>query len=178
MNLTPALNGYERLDDPGENCNGRHRWSINDKEAHILQELFRNRVVLEIGTGLGFSTNKIAEVASAVMTVDTDPWVEKAVAPELKENVSFYNNLEKVGKFADCAFIDADHSYEAVLQDIKKVRELIPQGALIVFHDANQEGVMRAIIDSGLDATLILTGGGLGLTWNEEGRTKVHVVAV
>lgn len=52
------------------------------------------------------------------------------------------------------AFIDADHSYEAVCQDIKYVESLLISGGYICFDDAfsHYEGVNKAIQDCIIDS--------------------------
>lgn len=47
----------------------------------------------------------------------------------------------------DMAFIDGDHSYEAVCADILAVRPLLAEGALLCGHDmdAGRPGVVRAV---------------------------------
>ncbi|MFC1792548.1 class I SAM-dependent methyltransferase [Planctomycetota bacterium] len=44
--------------------------------------------------------------------------------------------LENYGPF-DLVLIDGDHSYEGVLQDTELVREIIGEGGVICWHDAN-----------------------------------------
>lgn len=51
----------------------------------------------------------------------------------------------------DFLFIDGDHSYEGVMQDIHMVRRCLPKGSLIGFHDIDCErtpGVQRAFKES------------------------------
>jgi len=167
LNLVPAPNGFMCLDDPGEPGKGGHRWSVSNMEARVLATLFRDMEVLEIGTGLGVSTNSIAKTAKIVYTVDYDPWVERAVVPTLALNVIFFTDIEKVKKGLDGAFIDGDHHYEPCKRDIEKAREIVKPGGIIVFHDAGFSGVVNAVEESGLPKVLILTEAGLVLTWNE-----------
>ncbi len=48
-----------------------------------IEALVRGLDVLEIGTGLGVSTEWMARTAHSVVTVDIDPWVWKHVFPYL-----------------------------------------------------------------------------------------------
>jgi predicted O-methyltransferase YrrM len=151
--------------EPGRLC--KKRWSVNKDEARILSELFRGLTILEIGTGLGISTNKMAETAKMVYTVDVDPWVEKEVAPTLAKNVVFVNNLSKViGRF-DAAFIDGLHTYNQCMEDIADVKTMVKHGGLIVLHDSRMMAIRNAVIDSKLDGYEIQTQAGMVLTWND-----------
>jgi predicted O-methyltransferase YrrM len=152
--------------DPGEPGGGQ-RWSVNSIEARILSELLRCLDVLEIGTGLGISTNKISDTAREVYTVDIDPWVEKNIALTLADNVHFFRDIDEVPKGLDAAFVDGKHTYEQCIRDIKNARIIVKAGGLIVLHDAKVKEVHRAIVDSGLECTLIDTVAGLAIGWNE-----------
>ena len=118
--------------------------SVTDDECRVLAWLAERRDVLEIGTGLGVSTRAMAETARGVMTVDPDPWVAN--------NVSFVGinvlpttelDADEWRRF-DLAFIDGDHSEEAVLADLRAVIPLLRPGGLIVLHDTNLCGVRGA----------------------------------
>jgi hypothetical protein len=91
-------------------------------------------------------------------------------------NMARYDLLEKVvmalpdsellGQF-DLVFIDGDHSFEAVMQDIAKAIEVLTPDGLIVFHDYKSKvdpGVTKAVdtfIGSG--AELLSTTGTLAV---------------
>ena len=45
----------------------------------------------------------------------------------------------------DILYIDGDHSYEAVLQDLKLYYDKVKKGGLIIGDDYNEEGVRTAI---------------------------------
>lgn len=169
VNLSPAPNGYLCKEDPGEPVLNKPRWSVNEIEARIVSELCRGLRVLEIGTGLGVSTKEIARRAKWVYTVDIDPWVKEYVASGLPENVSFFESVEGIqdGFPLDAEFIDGQHSYRQVEQDIRDSRKLIKRDGLFVFHDARMEPVKKAVIDSGLQATFVATALGLAIAWNK-----------
>jgi len=167
LNLIPAPNGFICPDDPGEPVDGLVRWSVGEGEAKILSELFKGYDVLEIGTGLGYATNKIAETAYWVYTVDIDPWVRENVVPTLKNNVGFYENMMDVPEGLDAAFIDGLHTYEQCTVDIRDARRIVKKGGLIVFHDADMEEVHRAVVDSGLQCYYIKTYAGMAMGWIE-----------
>jgi predicted nicotinamide N-methyase len=155
-------------DDPGEPGLGAKRWSVCSAEARILSELFRGLDVLEIGTGLGISTNTMAEKARSVHTVDIDPWVERYVVPTLANNVHFYKNINRVIRPLDAAFIDGLHSTEQCAKDIKEAMKIVKNGGLIVLHDANMNSIRRAIIDNGLECYEIKTNAGMAFGWNDK----------
>jgi ubiquinone/menaquinone biosynthesis C-methylase UbiE len=167
LNLVPAPNGYTCPDDPGEPGLGLQRWSISDAEARIVAELLRGYFVLEIGTGLGVSTNKIAEKARWVYTVDIDPWVEKAIAPTLKENVTFFNSTTNVPCDVDGVFIDGLHTYNQCMEDITNSKRIVKKGGIFVFHDTKMPAIRSALISSGLEWYFIDTPAGLAIGWEK-----------
>jgi len=165
LKLDPAPNGYLCRDDPGEPGRLEQRWSVNDGEARLLSELLYGRNVLEIGTGLGVSTRKIAETALTVHTVDIDLWVKENVAPTLPGNVTFYDDILRVPTGLDAAFIDGSHKADQCSRDIEDAIRIVGHG-MIVFHDANQEGVTRAIQKSRLTfCAYVRTEAGMGIGW-------------
>ncbi len=63
------------------------------------------------------------------------PWVGKSIYFNLKEK-------------ADFIFLDADHRYEAVRDDIVKAKSLLKEGGIIAGHDYNHDdwpGVKQAV---------------------------------
>ncbi len=52
-------------------------------------------------------------------------------------------------KYFDLVFLDSDHSYEAVVNDIKVWLPLIKEGGLLTGHDYNKThpGVVKAVTD-------------------------------
>lgn len=168
IKLERAPNGYFCPDDPGEPF-GNKRWSVSETEARILSELFRNKTILEIGTGLGISTAKMAETAKRVCTIDIDPWVKENVVPGLPTNVSFYSsigNANVIDEF-DGAFIDGLHVYKQVMEDIISVRKMVKKGGIIIFHDYHIDDVYNAIMDCKMNCIEIKTFAGMALYWND-----------
>jgi hypothetical protein len=161
------VNGYYCPQDPGEPNWNAPRLSINDTEARFLKELFRGRVVLEIGTGLGVSTNAIASVADWVYTVDIDDWVKENVAPNLPRNTTFHMNYNSIPE-CEAAFVDGYHEYEQCRKDIQTCKRLVSKGGLMVFHDLAMGAVRQALVDEGYNNALqVLTHAGIGVCWNE-----------
>lgn len=128
-------------DDPGEPYSMAKRRSVTLDEAKILSELSRDKVVLEIGTGLGVSTREMAIYAKVVYSVDIDPWTHKFKFPN---NVVLCTEVPRGIKF-DLAFIDGSHLYHHIMDDIAKV-----DADLIVIHDYYLPNVARAVKNSGL----------------------------
>src|SRR5438552_5695279 len=100
--------GYRSLSDPGEPSTGFYRISVTDTEGAFLAFLAAGKRVLEIGTGLGVSTNYLAMTAREVVTLDIDPWVHTNVWPNLPENVT-PSTIAGVGPY-DLVFIDGAHT--------------------------------------------------------------------
>lgn len=116
--------------------------------------------ILEIGTYKGRTTRVLCDnTKGKVTTVDIDGHYE------------FYNSMiDHVGKmkvhiirdtscnafiffktnklFFDMIFIDGDHSYETVVQDINNASQVLKDGGLLCGHDFNETcGVKQAVID-------------------------------
>ena len=69
---------------------------------------------------------------------------------------------------ADIIFIDADHSYEKVKNDVKQYQSLVSPGGFLILHDTIQyDGPRRAVsemFDKGLKFCSLTTTCGCGLT--------------
>lgn len=89
------------------------------------------------------------------------------------ETVAKVKNLMRPNKF-DFIYIDADHSFPAVLDDIKNYFPLLQKGGIIAFHDANMGGAVHdAITQSIVNNVLTYTKSGIyagrmGLMWFEK----------
>ena len=168
--IKSPINGYFSPDDPGEPGSGFQRLSVNDVEAKFIAEFAYDRIVLEIGTGLGVATRAMAKVAKEVHTVDIDPWVLKTIVPDLPDNVFFYEKLTATKPHApfDMALIDGLHSFEQVKKDIPAVMKLVKPGCPILFHDYKMQTVARAIAFCSLDTIFVNTLAGIGVAWNEK----------
>ena len=145
---------YVCPDDPGEMKYGAGRGlprvSITDAEGALLAELVSGLEVLEIGTGLGVSTQWMANTAKRVYTVDIDEWVWRAVWPGLAEqsNVVTCSSVEQVPKVG-AAFIDGCHLVESVERDTREAMRHVGAGGVLIFHDTNanwvKEGIGRVV---------------------------------
>jgi predicted O-methyltransferase YrrM len=134
-----------------------------DYLAYIVRE-FRPVSTVEIGLAWGLSTlfilGTLSENGHAEPHVVMDPFqwygyhdaalrllrdngLERMVEFHREPSVFFLPKLAEQGRKFDFAFIDGDHSYEAVLCDFWLLDPLIKPGGVIVFDDIWAEGVDR-----------------------------------
>lgn len=115
--------------------------SVFHEEGRILANLATvlGGDCLEIGTNLGISTRYIAEgleqlLSGEVHTIDIDP---RADFREASSRIIRYHLNSKDFKCRPFkwAFIDGDHKYHGVVQDIEIAREC--GCSYILFHDTN-----------------------------------------
>ena len=153
-----------------------HRSEITLTEARFLGELVRRAPpelpIIEIGTLFGASTRVLAmfkRPETALITVDSFRWNPHGLTPAeharvtaelLREAVTHQNvRLEQMDK-ADfyagyslgrpgLVFLDANHSYESTLQDIRWAQSV--GSTIICGHDhcARFPGVMKAVAECG-----------------------------
>lgn len=138
-------------------------------ETEKLAELARGRECLEIGGFKGGSAWTMAQTAKSVFTIDTfkgndagtiqddnyDQLPKYLKAVEGLSNVDYFvgtsaEAAKKIKRKFDLIFIDADHSEEAVRQDIALWWPRVKRGGLMVFHDCFKDhgyfpGVYRAV---------------------------------
>jgi predicted O-methyltransferase YrrM len=134
----------------------------------VAFSLRKGFVACEIGSYLGASTAFLAAVASVggghLHAVDT--WQNDAMGIEPAED-TFQRFLENTRQFehlitkhrgraehlagevppVDLLFIDGDHSYEGVTQNLKDYAGKIKPGGVLLLHDFNVEAVRRAVDD-------------------------------
>lgn len=138
IELTKLANGGSICEaDPGEvgYPDTPRRGSISERECAILAELARNKMVLEIGTGLGVSTRALASTAYRVDTIDIDPWVIENIHPNVAPARAFTSRADLVAKY-DLAFIDGNHYPTSVVEDVQFAMSVMQDGGLIVLHDS------------------------------------------
>ena len=169
MSVRELQNGsFVDDDDPGEPGTEQKRVSVTASEGQLLGWLVANKRVLEIGTGLGVSTDFLCTHARRVATVDIDPWVWANVWPELKENwrnkVKCYAHRDHVEGMFDFAFIDGRHTEDETAADVAFAKDHIRRG-LIVVHDARIEAVSDALVQDHNDWMVVPTQHGMALSF-------------
>ena len=166
MNLDQLDNGsYVAPDDPGEPGTGRPRISITERESQLLAFLAANKRVLEIGTGLGISTDRLACHALEVWTVDIDPWVHANVFPALHKDVKCFTDRDQIpeSEVFDVVFIDGRHTVVDTHVDIEYAQSRCPRG-IIVVHDAGLPEVYEALTyEFGADWAMVETTHGIAV---------------
>jgi hypothetical protein len=145
---------------------------LTPAEGKALSELAKDKRVVEIGSYCGLSTVCIGRTAKHVTAVDYfDGRGTPSPAdtlPSFKTNMARYGLTEKVqivhadddipGPEYDLAFIDADHEYESVANDIRRCMAVLKPDGILAFHDyshPSHPGIGKAINE------LLLDGGEL-----------------
>jgi len=128
---------------------------LNPAECMVLQRYASGKVCLEVGSFFGKSTVAMAAVAKKVYAVDTfqeDPSNMGTQKDEIttlsgfQENIAEYPNIEYFVGYSqdilptlsfevDLVFIDGDHSYEAVKDDILLSWPRLKMGGMFALHD-------------------------------------------
>jgi len=102
----------------------------------------KDSVILELGTNDGVSTQLFSEFAKKVIAVDIQKTTKMQFLVENSNNIEFYqksfndffkNNTEEF----DFVYIDGNHDYESVLEDIKNSIKFIKKGGIISGHDSS-----------------------------------------
>ena len=131
------------------------------------RDLASGSVIAEIGSYLGASACFLASGGwgrvSRVYCIDT--WENDAMSEgprktfdDFLENISMLKNVmvplkgksievvKLLGGPVDLLFLDGDHSYEAVVTDLKTYLPKVKAGGLLILHDWGwAEGVQRAV---------------------------------
>lgn len=150
---------------------------VQEYEISLLQELVTHTngfpgPLIEIGTLFGFTTQKIAfwkDAGKKIITVDNYCWNPRGITSDDHHHLTckilwyliqtghvellkmskdvFFKNYQ--GEAPSLVFIDADHSYEATLSDIRESQRIGAQ--IICGHDYNDDhpGVTRAVDECG-----------------------------
>lgn len=115
-------------------------------------------LVIEVGCFSGVSSQVIALGCRELHCVDPYSWDAVQQAQQMFDSMlPNYPNIKKVKMTSvdaakmyqdgsiDFVYLDADHSYESVLQDIDAWRSKVKKNGYIAGHDMNIEGVERAV---------------------------------
>jgi predicted O-methyltransferase YrrM len=165
MNLRELQDGSLICDDdPGEPIIGSPRISVTEAEGRLLGFLAGNKRVLEIGTGLGVSTDWLAAHAYSMTTIDIDPWVHKHVWPELNKKVTRIKDRVVIHDDFNMVFIDGYHSQEQTEADIAFARSVMTQG-IVVCHDARDGEVRAALDEDKADWLFLWTAHGIAISY-------------
>lgn len=126
---------------------------LSPAEGAALARYADGKDVFEIGSYCGRSTVCLAQTAKHVTSIDPHDGRAtprpQSTRPILQSNLQRYDLWQKVTLYTgttatvlpglttvrNFAFIDGDHSLEAVRQDIEGVTRLLAPGSLIAFHD-------------------------------------------
>lgn len=112
--------------------------------------------IVEIGCFKGTTARAMAD-NTAGMVYCVDYWPDQKIFDTFIENMSDLNNvrIQRMrsvdaaialrGCTFDMAFIDADHEYQSVRDDILAWRPLLKPGGLLCGHDRQWDGVRQAI---------------------------------
>ena len=142
---------------------------VSIQEIEELRSLARGKIVLEVGSLLGYSTVNLAQVAERVHAVDPhEGYPDHDPRPTLQP---FIENLNKFGvrdrvkvhigkaqdilpvfryDYFDLGFIDVNGGYEDTLYCLKAVSYLVRPGGWLAVHDYGRvspdcSGATRAV---------------------------------
>lgn len=141
---------------------------LQNGEGALLAILAQDRIVLELGSYMGRSTRAMAPFAKHIYCVDhfhpnsmgqgynpasegvldaflehTAPWRHKIAYLQMMTSDALAIEWPRVGLL----FIDAGHSHQDVVRDIKFVR-FLEQGGIMALHDTEKPGPSKAIANS------------------------------
>ena len=129
--------------------------AVNCKDFREFFKDIKLDTIVEIGTHKGMSAIYIAKFANKIYTFDIEDYPEKYKIwknAEVENRVFYYtiknrqdikNVLDKI-EF-DFAFIDGEHTYEAVKADF----ELVKHCGRVLFHDIHIEGIKKFVEEIG-----------------------------
>jgi Methyltransferase domain len=110
-------------------------------KPYIIESRYHN--LCEIGASYGLSTDKYLEIDSVVITV-IDPCLDADLCKKYQDNKKIrvhrgisIDVLQKIDGTFDCIFIDGDHNWYTVYNELKTIdrKGLIREGGVIFFHD-------------------------------------------
>jgi predicted O-methyltransferase YrrM len=128
------------------------------KRKYFLQHLIETnnfQIMIEVGVDTGKTTFHLLDTIPNLTIYAVDKDISKFYNESIKEK--YGNRLKPVqgysfqvvdqfaDNFADIIFIDADHSYASVKQDILKYTPKLKNGGLLTGHDIDYPGVNKAV---------------------------------
>lgn len=139
--------------------NGHKNWNSEIETYKFLQafvQLIKPRSVLEIGTFEGNSAFFMAlgckwNDLGRVVTIDVEDFGATEMMKEYKMGhlvTAIRNRTDPViykNAPYEMAFIDGNHTYTSVKQDLEYVNKLVVDGGYILGHDAYTSGVKQAV---------------------------------
>lgn len=102
----------------------------------IMAQVYTPITYLELGLYQGETFNKVKPHVKRAIGVDSrmNPKVKGELYSETASE--FFKHFNDP---VDMVFIDADHSYESVIEDLKNVLNLLNPGGVVILHDTNPE---------------------------------------
>lgn len=155
------------LEDVGGWLDFTEAWVLHETARHACESI-QSPLLVEIGSYHGRSAIAFAlglKAGGRGRLFAIDPWqfepgqfelfehnIERAGIRDLVEPVREFSHDAR-GRFStdsvDILFIDGDHTYDAVVQDITEWKTTLTDGAVIAFNDAVWlNDVRRAVIDT------------------------------
>jgi hypothetical protein len=139
------------------------------EEIDCLKKYAKDKLVLEIGAYKGGSTSVMGPLAKWIISIDTfmgsnlpDENKGKNTLPEFLHNTSnIYNKIfikgnshdlnvvNLIGSNIDFLFIDGDHSYFGVMEDLTNYVPKVKPGGVVALHDYGMKytGVIAACLN-------------------------------
>ena len=164
LHLSELFDGIEEISVPigAINQESAHENQVDLLYVAGIAKAIGARRMFEFGTYLGRTTLNLARVApdAEVWTLNLPPEADPRIAPVLgtyyrgkPEHSRIHEIWTDSRRFEpgdlagtmDLVFIDADHSYEAIVADSQRALRLLRPGGLVIWHDyaAKSPGVVR-----------------------------------
>lgn len=109
----------------------------------MLVRALNPEVYVELGVREANLFNLVSPYVGTAIGVDIDPMSGECIVPapnvqfHLCSTDDFLEEAKRAGLLVDVLFIDADHSYEAALQDFRNYLPIVRPHGLILMHDGH-----------------------------------------